>query len=85
MTTSDPIEIEIAREQLNSANDTGRHVRNVYVTFILLISYVAIIIGSTTDVQLLKIDPVTLPLLNVQLPIKGFYALAPLAAGLDAF
>src|SRR5439155_1103387 len=33
--------------------------------------------GSTTDVQLLKVSPVTLPLLNVQLPIVGFYVFVP--------
>ncbi len=30
-----------------------------------------------TDVQLLKVSPVTLPLLNVQLPIVGFYVVVP--------
>jgi len=39
--------------------------------------YVGLIIASTTDVMLLKISPVKLPLLNVEIPIKGFYAVAP--------
>jgi hypothetical protein len=52
-------------------------VSNLYITFLLLGAYIGIIIVSTTDEQLLRISPVTLPLLNVQLPIRGFYILVP--------
>ena len=69
--------LEQAEKLLSSANDTSRHVRNVYLTFIFLLFYVAIIIGSTTDVQLLKIEPITLPFFSVAIPIVGFYALSP--------
>ena len=37
-------------------------------------TYIDITIGSTTDKQLLKVSPVTLPILNIQLPIVAFYA-----------
>ena len=62
-----------ARALLNSANDSAKLVRSVHLTFMLVTAYIAIVIGSTTDVQLLKVSPVTLPLLNVKLPILEFY------------
>jgi uncharacterized protein YjbI with pentapeptide repeats len=65
-------------ERLRGATDeTARLVHHSYIYFLLLGMYIAVIIGSTTDVQLLKISPVTLPLLNVQLPIVGFYIFVP--------
>src|SRR5215510_4857568 len=60
-----------------AADEAARLAQNVYLSFLLLGTYIAIIIGSTTDVQLLKVSPVTLPLLNVQLPIIGFYVVVP--------
>ncbi len=66
-----------ARSMLGSANDAAKLVRNVHLTFMLITAYIAIVIGSTTDVQLLKVSPVMLPLLNVQLPIIEFYILTP--------
>ncbi|MCP4654716.1 MAG: pentapeptide repeat-containing protein [bacterium] len=60
-----------------AAEEAARQLRNVYLTFILVGTYIAIAIGSTTDEQLLKVSPVKLPLLNVGLPIVGFYALVP--------
>jgi hypothetical protein len=65
-------------EQLRSAADgAARLSQTVYLSFLGLGTYIAVIIGSTTDVQLLKVSPVTLPLLNVQLPIVGFYVVVP--------
>ena len=58
-----------------AVNQAAGLVRNLYFTFLLLGTYVAIIIGSTTHLQLLEVSPVTLPILSVQLPIVGFYAL----------
>jgi hypothetical protein len=61
----------------DAANAASGHARNVYVTFLLFGLYLAIIFGSTTHEQLLRESPVTLPLLNVGLPLLGFYWVAP--------
>lgn len=61
----------------DAANTASQHARNVYVTFLLFGLYLAIIFGSTTHEQLLRESPVTLPLLNVGLPLVGFYWVAP--------
>jgi uncharacterized protein YjbI with pentapeptide repeats len=59
------------------ADEAARLAQNAYLLFLPLGTYIAIIIWSTTDVQLLKRSPVTLPLLNVPLPIVGFYFIVP--------
>jgi uncharacterized protein YjbI with pentapeptide repeats len=43
------------------------------VTLLSLCAYVIVVVGATTDEQLLRLSPVTLPLLNVSSPIQGFY------------
>ncbi|MER0169110.1 MAG: pentapeptide repeat-containing protein [Nitrosomonas sp.] len=62
---------------LDSVNSASQHVRNYYITFLLACFYIAMIVWSTTDLMLLKNTPVTMPLLNVNLPITGFYTFAP--------
>ncbi|MBS0299062.1 MAG: pentapeptide repeat-containing protein [Proteobacteria bacterium] len=62
---------------LDSVNSASQHVRNYYITFLLACFYIALIVWSTTDLMLLKNTPVTMPLLNVELPITGFYTFAP--------
>ena len=68
---------ERAERLRGAADEAARLAHNVYLSFLLLGTYIAVIIGSTTDVQLFKVSPVTLPLLNVQLPIVGFYVVVP--------
>jgi uncharacterized protein YjbI with pentapeptide repeats len=68
---------ERAERLRGAADGTARLAQNVYRSFLLFGMYIAIIIGSTTDMQLLKVSPVTLPLFSVQLPIVGFYLVVP--------
>lgn len=68
---------ERAERLRGAADEAARLAHSSYLSFLLLETYIAVIIGSTTDVQLLKVSPVTLPLLNVPLPIVGFYAVGP--------
>jgi len=62
---------------LESVNSASQHVRNYYITFLLAGFYIAMIVWSTTDLMLLKDTPVKMPLLDVELPITGFYTFAP--------
>src|SRR5215217_5372281 len=73
----DQDKLERAEKSLEAVNNAASTVRTLFFTFLLLGTYVGVIIGSTTDEQLLRISPVTLPILNVQLPIKAFYAIVP--------
>ncbi len=66
-----PAELRVA------ADESARHVRQLYFTFLLFAFYVAVIVFSTTDEQLLKETGTKLPLLNVELPLVGFYIFVP--------
>ena len=60
-----------------AADNAAGHVRNLYITFLLFGLYLAITIASTTHEELLRSEPVTLPIINVELPLFGFYWIAP--------
>jgi uncharacterized protein YjbI with pentapeptide repeats len=62
---------------LEAANDSARSVSAFLTTFLSVDVYIGVIIASTTDEMLLKNTPVTLPLLNIPIPVVGFYAVAP--------
>ncbi len=62
---------------LESANEASRRCRTAYLTFLLVSVYFALIVGSTTDEQLLRGTAIALPILNVNLPIVGVYFVAP--------
>jgi hypothetical protein len=74
---ADKGDLEQAEKSLEAVNNAASTARILFFTFLLLGTYIGIIIGSTTDEQLLRVSPVTLPLLNVQLPIRVFYAVVP--------
>jgi uncharacterized protein YjbI with pentapeptide repeats len=60
-----------------AAEKASGHVRNLYLFFLSFGLYLAIIFGATTHEQLLRAAPVTLPLFNVELPLLGFFWVAP--------
>ena len=65
-------------DDLRSAADTAAgSLRGVYLTFLLTAVYIAVVVGSTTDMQLLLVSPVNLPILNVGLPMVSFYTVVP--------
>jgi hypothetical protein len=65
-------------DKLQSAADgAATQVGHLYVTFLLFGLYIAVAVGATTPEQLLRSAPVELPLLNVQIPLFGFYWIAP--------
>src|SRR5215470_6830081 len=65
------------RRLRGAADGAARLAQNSYLSFLGLGTYIAVIIWATTDVQLLERRPVTLPLLNVPLPIVEFYVVVP--------
>ena len=64
-------------DMLKAVHSAAVEWRNFTITFLSLLLYVSIIISSTTHEQILRIDPVNLPLLNVNIPIIGFYSFMP--------
>ena len=82
---------QYAEQLLGVVNDTARVVGTRFVTFLTVGLYIAITVAATTDEMLVKGSLVTLPLLNAQIPITGwfgFYIVAPwlmVALHLDLF
>ena len=62
----------------NTTNEASQLARKVYLSFLLFSVYIAILVGSTTDEQLLRGIGAKLPILNVELPIAGTYFVVPL-------
>lgn len=70
-------ELPKAADMLERLRTEAAELRNFTITFLSLLLYVAIIITSTTHEQILRIDPVELPLLDVEIPMVGFYWFMP--------
>jgi hypothetical protein len=66
-----------AERYVAAANSGIRTTRAEYLSYLLLLTYIAIAAGTTTHRQLLLSAPVKLPLLDVSVPMTAFYAMAP--------
>jgi uncharacterized protein YjbI with pentapeptide repeats len=62
---------------LKAVNAASGKAFALWITFLSVGTYLAIAIGTTTDLQLLLAGPVKLPLLGVDLPLFAFYGFAP--------
>lgn len=60
-----------------NADAAAGHVRNIFFFFLTFGLYLAVTVGATTHEQLLRESPVGLPILNVEIPLFGFYWIAP--------
>src|ERR1700720_1365460 len=64
---------EIKKAVEDAASVSG----GLWLSYLFVLSYIAIAAGAVTHDDLLLIRPVKLPFLNVELPLKAFFALAP--------
>jgi hypothetical protein len=68
---------EDAEALLDTANSASQHVAVLHVAFMALCAYVLVIVFGTTDMDLLIGKGVDLPVVDVTVPIVGFYTFAP--------
>lgn len=62
-------------------DSASQHARMVYYLYLSFITYSAVTVFSTTDRQLaLKGDKAELPILDISVPLDGFFIVAPLIA-----
>jgi uncharacterized protein YjbI with pentapeptide repeats len=61
----------------NALNDAAGKASSLWITFITFELYLIIAFGSVTHRDLLLETPVRLPILNVELPLVGFFVVAP--------
>jgi hypothetical protein len=71
---SDPRALDELQKALN---DTARSTAVLWIAFITFLLYLAIAFGSVTHRDLLLASQVKLPVLNTDLPLVGFFVVAP--------
>ncbi len=68
-------DLEAIKKALEDATSVGA---GFWLSYLFLMFYLAIAAGAVTHVDLLLENPVRLPFLNVELPLKAFFFLAPI-------
>jgi uncharacterized protein YjbI with pentapeptide repeats len=71
----DPFDVEALERSLN---DSATRVSTIWISFLLFGLYLAVAANTVTHRQLLLEDPIKLPALSVDLPLIGFFFLAPM-------
>src|SRR5262245_46129223 len=66
-----------AKALLDAANSASEKVAALHIAFLALCTYVVVIVFSTTDLDLLIGKGIKLPVVDVEVPIVGFYATVP--------
>lgn len=69
--------LQAPRELLDAANNASEKIAALHIAFLALCTYILVIVFSTTDMDLLIGKGVKLPVVDVEVPIKGFYLTAP--------
>jgi uncharacterized protein YjbI with pentapeptide repeats len=70
----DPFDVKALE---GSLNDSATRVSTIWTSFLVFGLYLVIAAGTVTHRQLFLEDPVKLPVLNIDLPMVGFFFLAP--------
>jgi len=66
-----------ASELLQSANGASGSARNAWLAYLVLNVYLLVTIAGVTHVDLLLNSSVTLPIVNVKIPLFSFFSVAP--------
>lgn len=62
---------------LEAANSASQTIAALHIAFLAFVAYVGVIVWGTTHEDLLRISPVKLPILDVELPLTAFYNFVP--------
>jgi uncharacterized protein YjbI with pentapeptide repeats len=71
----DPFDVEALE---SAVNDSATRVSAIWISFLIFSLYLLIAATTVTQRQLLLADPIKLPVLNIDLPLWGFFFLAPI-------
>src|SRR3954467_10562804 len=71
----DPYDVEALEKSLN---DSATRVSTIWVSFLIFSLYLLTAATTVTHRQFLLAEPVKLPVLNIDLPLWGFFFLAPI-------
>jgi hypothetical protein len=73
--TLDPFDVEALEKSLN---DSATRVSTIWISFLIFSLYLLTAAATVTHRQLLLDQPVKLPVLSIDLPLRGFFFLAPI-------
>ena len=76
-TDSQAAEADDLGRLLASANEASGPARNAWLAFLGLLTYLMVTLAGVTHVDLLLNSPVTLPIVNVEIPLFSFFLAAP--------
>lgn len=62
----------------SAINDASSRVAALWLSFLTFMAYLTMTVGAVTHESLLKQTPIRLPVFNVELPLVGFFWIAPL-------
>lgn len=66
---------------IDNIDETSKNTRSIYLIYLGFLFYCALTVVSTTDRQLiLNNEKINLPAIGLQVPVKGFFFVAPLSA-----
>ncbi|MBS1714916.1 MAG: pentapeptide repeat-containing protein [Armatimonadetes bacterium] len=65
------------KEAVDAVNECSKHVSVYFTAFLAFTAYMVLTIASTTDYMLLVGRDLNLPIVNISLPLKWFYAVMP--------
>ncbi len=71
----DPFDVDALERSLN---DSATRVSALWISFLIFGLYLVVAAGTVTHRQLFLADPIKLPVLNIDLPLVGFFFLAPI-------
>ena len=71
----DPYDVEALEKSLN---DSATRVSTIWVSFLIFSLYLLTAAATVTHRQLFLAEPLKLPVLNIELPLWGFFILAPI-------
>src|ERR1700692_455562 len=61
-----------------AVNDSSSRAAALWLSFLTFMAYLTMTVGAVTHEALLRQKPIKLPVLNVDLPLVGFFWIAPL-------
>jgi hypothetical protein len=62
----------------SAVNDSSSRTAALWLSFLTFMAYLTMTVGAVTHEALLEQKPIKLPVLNVDLPLVGFFWIAPL-------
>ena len=61
----------------NAVNSAAARARGLWLGHVALVTYLVITVGAVTHRDLLLENPVKMPVINIDLPLVGFFLVAP--------